>query len=288
MPRFDFGNTDTGGDQTTARPGNLSKANLAWIENGKHRTLLVMAQAVVKAGRSKSDNDICLRLEPTSDATNEKKTYCISKCHLSLRYLGDGVEITDEGSKLGTFLASKKKLEPNVGLVFDSSLAVSVANVLDLSLVPVPRCEKSPDDASVYAEARRRVTDSDWLQSQFIGEDKLGTVGFLRITRRNNLTEKEYVALFHSGWIGSGEDSLLRVRGSDALWRGPAFDIPGALAASEPARLVVREGAIWLERTGTDPVQCDNETLERGVPVALLPNVNFVVAGQTFHVEAVQ
>jgi hypothetical protein len=136
----------------------------------------------------------------------------------------------------------------------------------------------------VLGAARAKPTEANWLQQNLIGVDKPGQVAFLRVRRKNNAPEQEYVLLFHAGVVGTEPDALLPLPSGDPLPRRrvPAFDIRQDRA---PARLVVSAGQICVERTGSELVTVGGRPLEASQAVPLLPPCDMMVGTTTFHVE---
>jgi len=189
MPRFDLGQ-----DQQPPVPAPLasaSAAHITWSDQGNDRSLVLLATAVAECGR-RSDADICLRVEPTSQPDNRDKTFRISSDHFSIRYLGDRVELVDRGSTNGTFVIGSKRLEPNLPITIESGLQISIAESLELSFEVASRITASRSSDDVVSELRDPASDSNWLRTHLIGDDKPGKIAFVRIRRVNNLQGAEY------------------------------------------------------------------------------------------------
>lgn len=238
------------------------KITVSWVEQSQEKTVLLLAQAMAEAGRL-SSRDICLRLEPTAEPENHEKSKSISKYHFTLRYLGNTVQFIDIGSACGSSIDGKP-VQTNVPVAVDQRAALCVAEVLDLELEPVLRADAPAENNGLFVDAAAHASEPSWLQARLVGVDKPGRVAFLRISRKNNMPNTQYILLFHAGWIGSGNDCLLRVPVSEPTpRRSRAIEISGS-AAAEPARFLVREGAIWIERTGADNVVIGDQPLEMG------------------------
>lgn len=269
MPRFDLGDSDIDSNELAAK-APVRRLVVNWTQDGRSNSMILIAQATVDAGRQ-STRDLCLRVEPGTEPANYDKSMKISSHHFSLRYVGTGVQFLDMGSTNGSTLDSKRA-EPNSPVLIDRKTTVSLSDVLTLELEPVQRSDGSALGDDLQQAATANAADSAWLQRELIGTDKPGKVSFLRITRTNNLPETEYVLLYHSGKVGSGEDSLLRLPLTTAApRRGRAFDVGDSATSDSPARLFVRDGGIWLERTGAAQVIVAGDPLEVGQCRALAP-----------------
>jgi hypothetical protein len=238
--------------------------------------------AVVEAGRHSAKN-ICLRLEPTDDAANLEKSRNISSHHLTIRYLGDGVELVDPGSVNGTFIG-KEKLAANQPHKVEPGMVVSVAEVLDLEFQPMMRKDAPEDKDGICKKAEANRNDAAWLQSHLIGVDKPGRIDFLRIRRRDNQPEQEYVLLFHSGLIGSEADALIRLEPSERTPRRRVYDVGGD-ASLGGARLFVQDGRILIERRGSEPVALAGEPLKIAQPRPIVTPGELIVGSTTFRFE---
>lgn len=276
MPRFDLGDADSESARPTATPP-VRRLVVSWSQGGQQQSMILIAQAAVEAGRQ-SSRDLCLRLEPDSDQANYDKSMKISSHHFSLRYVGNGVQFVDVGSTNGTIMDGKR-VEPVSPILIYRKTTVSLANALELELEPVPRLDSPAPTDDLLQAATANAADSAWLQRELIGADKPGMIGFLRINRTNNLPDKQYVLLFHSGSIGSDKDSLIGTLPSDMTpRRGRAFDLSDS-SSSNPARLFVREGAIFIERTGSECVIVCGQSLAQGESTTL--KAGEVVVGAT-------
>jgi len=262
MPRFDIGNSDNASNINFDIPNPIAQRfKIAWSDDGKQKTMILLTKAVIDAGRQTSQ-DICLRIEPTEEPENHEKSKQISSHHFSLRYIGNGIQFVNTGRNGST--VDKKKVEPNIPVMIDRKTIISVADVLDLEMEPIQRIDGHEVADDLYKSAIAHATDSALLQERFLGAEKPGMVNFLRINRKNNLPDLQYVILFHSGWIGSGDDSLLRVPVSELTpRRRRSFDV-GEQIATDPARLLIHEGAIWIERTGGDDVFIGSKSIKLG------------------------
>lgn len=269
MPRFDLGDSDSSSSaaQPTANGSGAQKVAVSWVEGSQQRTALLLIQATAEAGRL-SSQDLCLRLEPATDPANYERSKSISKHHFFLRYLGNTVQFIDVGSACGSSMDGKP-VQANTPVAVDQKAALCVAEVLDLEVEPVLRADAPAEDNGLFQDAAAHASDPAWLQERLVGADKPGRIAFLRISRKNNLPNQQYILLFHAGWIGSGDDSLLRIPVSELTPRRKrALDL-GVSAVDEPARILVRDGAIWIERTGADDVVMGDQHLDMGQSTAL-------------------
>lgn len=283
MPDFDLGDDAPSRRNKSTQDSRLQRAIVAWSHNGQERKTILIAKASVDAGRNQL-RDICLRFEPSNDPSNYEKTKQISLHHFSLRYLGNGVEFVEAGSTNGSTV-DQRPVESNAPLLVDRDVLVSIAGVLDLDLEPVFRRDGPMDGEGIMRAARANAANPSWLQERLIGEDKPGMIGFFRISRRNNLPDEQYLLLFHSGGIGTGNESLFRLSTPGAIpRRSRAFDV-GDSVVNDPARLFVRDSAIWVERTGVDSVLVAGEPLEVGQS-RMLATGALSVAGTEFSVTA--
>ena len=286
MPRFDLGNADAALAANDAVPVSAatSRRVITWSVDGEKYSLHLLVRASVEAGRQ-STRDLCLRVEPTSDPENYEKSKLVSSHHFSLRYVGSGVQFIDVDSTNGSFNQGKR-MGANVSLLLVEKTLISLAEVLELEFDPVRRTDTMDDGNGICRAAAAHAADPAWLHENLIGMEKPGEISFLRITRKNNLPGQGYVLLFHSGWIGSDETSLLRVPVSETTPRHRrAFDI-GDAPFADPARLLVRDGAIWIERTGADEVRVGGEAIDAGQAKALPENCELIVGKTTFVVAA--
>ena len=243
-----------------------AKARLTWVEGRTTRTLHLYFTAVLEAGRQ-TTRPLCLRVEPVSDPVNRDKSLSISSHHLTLRYLGDGVELIDPGSSNGTFV-NRQRLAAGQPCWIQPGMSVWLADVLELQLQPVPRRDAPAESATVCRAARTQADNAAWLQSNLIGADHPGWIAFLRITRKNNLPQEEYAMLFHAGSIGGGPEALIRVG-----------------AGGDTARLLLLDGWPHLERVGTEMVTVAGRPLAPGTPVPLTSSCDWAVAQTTFRID---
>ena len=279
MPRFDLGESNIESSEPSATPP-VRRLVINWTKDGQSKSMILIAQATVDAGRQ-STRDLCLRVEPDTEQVNYEKSMKISSHHFSLRYVGTGVQFLDMGSTNGSTLDSKKA-EPNSPILIDRKSKVSLSDVLDLELEPVSRSDDLALGPELQEAATANAADPAWLQRELIGTEKPGKFGFLRISRTNNLSDTQYVLLYHSGKIGSGDDCLLRVSlSSTTPRRRRAFDVVDSAIFDCPARLFVRERGIWLERTGAEQVIVAGDSLEVGECRALASG-EMTVAETTF------
>jgi hypothetical protein len=245
----------------------------------------ILPIAVATAGRQ-STRDLCLRFEPSTEKVNHEKSMKISSHHFSLRYVGTGVQFVDVGSTNGSIFDSKR-VQPNLPVLVDRQLLISVADILELVLEPVGRLGGLTMSNDLCEAASTNAGQPEWLQNEFIGVDKPGSIDFLRVKRVNNLPDTQYVLLYHSGRIGSSHDCLLPAFEFNATAsRKRALDLGDAEIADSPARLLVRGKVIWLERTGNSVVTVSGKSLEVGQCCALAPG-EMTIAGMTYSVRYV-
>jgi pSer/pThr/pTyr-binding forkhead associated (FHA) protein len=281
MPRFDLGGSDdnSAGNLPADRPA-AQRLIVTWVEDSQEKTAIVMAQATIEAGRL-SSNEICLRVEPASEPSNYEKSKTISKHHFSLRYIGGSIQFIDVGSASGSSVDGKR-VDANVPVLVDRNVTISIADVLQLQLNPIIRRDAPTGNNGVFQDAADHASDATWLQSNLVGADKPGEIDFLRITRKENLPNQQYLLLFHSGSFGSEDTSLFRVPVSEKTPRRKrAFDI-GNSTSPDPARLLIREGVIWIERTGTDDVRVGDEQLGPGQSKRLPESCEVMVVNTRF------
>lgn len=284
MTRFDLGQNEQQAPVSSLSETGSSVARITWSHEGREKSLALLTKAFVEVGR-RSECDICLRLEPTSEPDNREKTFRISSNHFSLRYLGDCVELIDRGSTNGTFAGSSKRLEPNIPWKIEPGSQVSVAQVLDLAFEVIPRASVPSDTDGIVTQTHDRANEPQWLQEHLVGDDKPGKIAFLKVRRLNNLPDTEYAVLFHSAPIGAGEGSILRTEPSTGSSRRVrAFDFGDAIS-EDPARLLVRNGQLMIERTGSEEVTMDGTSLQPKTPVALQNGMTIIIAGTTFRAE---
>jgi pSer/pThr/pTyr-binding forkhead associated (FHA) protein len=281
MPRIDFGaEDDVPARNPAAGAAAAQKLIVTWVEDSQEKTALLMAQAIVEAGRL-SSKEICLRVEPASDPSNYERSKAISKHHFSLRYIGSAVQFVDVGSASGSSIDGKP-VDANAPVLVERNMTISVADVLRLELNPVIRTSAPTVNDGLFQDAAEHASDNNWLQSNLLGAEKPGGIDFLRITRKDNLPNHQYLLLFHSGSFGSEDTSLFRVPVSEKTPRRKrAFDI-GNSTSPDPARLMIRDGVIWIERTGTDDVRVGDEQLAPGASKRLPDNCEVVVANTRF------
>jgi hypothetical protein len=282
MPRFDLGDANAALAASDAAPVSAaaSRRVITWSVDREEHSLHLLVRASVEAGRQ-STRDLCLRVEPTSDPENYEKSKLVSSHHFSLRYVGNGVQFIDVDSTNGSFNQGKR-IGTNVSLLLVEKTLISLAEVLDLEFDPIRRTDVMDDSNGNCQAAAAHAADTAWLQANLVGAEKPGEIAFLRISRKNNLPSQQYVLLFHSGWIGSDDSSLLRVPVSEMTPRRKrAFDI-GDAPSTDPARLLARDGAIWIERTGADEVRVGGEAIDAGQARALPENCELIVGKTTF------
>ena len=243
-----------------------SKARLTWVDGRTTRTLHLYFTAVLEAGRQ-TTKPLCLRVEPVSDPVNRDKSLAISSHHLTLRYLGDGVELIDPGSSNGTFV-NRQRLAPGQPCWIQPGMSVWLADALELQFQPVTRRDAPPDSAAVCRAARAQADNAAWLQGNLIGADRPGWIAFLRISRKNNLPQEEYAMLFHAGTIGGGPEALIRVG-----------------AGGDAARLSLLGGWPHLERVGMEMVTLAGRPLPPGTPSPLTSSCDWSVGQTTFRLD---
>jgi serine/threonine protein kinase len=243
-----------------------AKARLTWVDGRTTRTLHLYFTAVLEAGRQ-TTKPLCLRVEPVSDPANRDRSLAISSHHLTLRYLGDGVELIDPGSSNGTFV-NRQRLAPGQPCWIQPGMSVWLADVLELQFQPATRRDAPAESATVCRAARAQADNPAWLQSNLIGADRPGWIAFLRILRKNNLPQEEYALLFHAGAIGGGPEALIRVG-----------------AGGDAARLSLLGGWPHLERVGAEMVAVSGRPLPPGTPVPLASSCDWSVGQTTFRLE---
>lgn len=242
------------------------------------RQTVIVAKATVKLGR-KSDCDICLRLEPIHLPANRDQTLRISSAHLHCRYLGNCVELLDTGSSNGTMLDGRK-LAPGESAVVAGTMNASLAGVMSLSFKAVPRRGGPADTNGVFSSAFSNQDTPQWLQAHLIGNEKPGMCDFLHIKRLNNMSEWEYVVLFHAGRIGPGADALipLTMPTTKSFARVRVFDV-GEQSVNDSAQILVKNGHLWLERIGKNEVLWNDRPLAVNSP-AILSDKGSIGIGQ--------
>jgi pSer/pThr/pTyr-binding forkhead associated (FHA) protein len=242
-PAFEFGpepsSADTSKESTDGSQATLCRAQIDWLEKEVSRSLYLLTGDEITAGR-KSDCNICLRMEPTSDPDNRDKTFLISSHHFSLRRSGGLLQFVDAGSSNGSFWGSDK-LEENVPVLVESEMRINIGKVLDLE----------------FDVVRNGVGNSS-------------AVSFVRIRRGNNSPDIEYAILFDTAPVGSGSNAILpvAVATTSSSRRVRALDV-GETFTSDPARIAVRSGRLFIERTGEERVTLNGIELHRGQPVVL-------------------
>ena len=246
-----------------------SRLMFSWRDGQDARQTLVIARTCITLGR-RSTSDVCLRLEPGEVAANRDRTLLISGTHLHCRYWGGGVEILDAGSANGTVVNSKSMVagEP---VDVEGELCVSVASVFDLALEVSRRRQTAGDPDGVLKAAPLRRSDTGWLDEHVLGYDHPGMCDYLRIGRLGNLPELQYIALFHSGVIGLGPQSMIRLRGASSKPRPRVriLDVGGP-EFGEFARILVKDKGLWIERLGAEDVQWAGNSLGIDAPAPLL------------------
>lgn len=190
---------------------------------------LIAADTVV-AGRL-STNPVCLRCEPTDDPGNRDRTLLISAAHFELNNREGRVELKDLQSRNGTTVGGTRLAAGAVALILAKTL-VNVGGALDLEVEPVGRGQVEEALEEAHAAGEARPPDH---------------VAFLRVRRINNLPERQYVIIYHSGAIGPHPGALLHLPASLARPRGSrGFDF-GAAPTEEAAAVVsVADGGLWI------------------------------------------
>lgn len=246
----------------------LDRVALAWLHDSAPCRLHIIARAQLTIGRH-SSNDICVRLEPLEVAGNRDKTLLISGTHVVCRYLGTRVEIRDVGSANGT-VADGRVVEGDQVARVGTGTPVVLAGVLELALEVVPRRPTLVDTGNVLSEAEARDGDDAWQQGNLVGANKPGDFDYVRVRRINNLPELQYVGLYHSAAIGYAQNCLILLppRSTKSSPRVRVLDI-GADVQTDPARILVMDGGLYVERMGRDPVCVDGSELPQSSPVPL-------------------
>ncbi len=262
MPRPDIGEDLPA---SPAPPAVPAAVRVVWQAEGQRRVLHLLPFAVAEAGRH-SSRPLCLRLEPIDDPANLDRSRNISSHHLTIRYLGEAVELVDPGSVNGTFVGGQRLNSGQIRRV-EPGLVVSVAEVLDLEFLPVPRKDSPEDRDGLLQKAAAHREDAAWLQEQLIGRERPGRIDFVRIRRKNNRTEEEYALLYHAGLIGGTADALIRLApATERTPRRRAIDT-GDTVTGDGVRLFLKAARLLLEWLGGEPATLDGRPLEIGRPV---------------------
>lgn len=216
---------------------------------GKRKQLDLIASACADCGRN-SLKDICLRLEPIdNNSENYEKSKSISSNHFGFRYLGNSLVVLDFGSTNGTTLGNTP-LAKNEPRTIEGETTLKVADVLDLTAIPVERHPHGVDAQRVLDQAPSNIGDAEWLNRNLLGDDKPGKWSHLRLKRTNNKPEHEYAIIFHSAMISHRADSLLNLGFEPPTARGRRIDQyqdfsdPGIL-------IIVRNRQIQIEKKVT-------------------------------------
>jgi len=282
MPLFDLDEDQPLATGSAApKAESLGRVKITWTTGGTTRTLFLLPFAVVQAGRLQSQQ-ICLRVEPTTDQANLMKSKQISSHQFTLRYLGDRVEIVDPGSTNGIFVGTER-LATGQPRSIDTEMTVRVAECLELDFTLVARKDSPADAEGVLAAAASHAGDSGWLQSHLVGAEKPGRVAFVKIARKNNRPDLEYALLFHAGAIGGGPDALIRLANENRPLPAWDFDLGGS-SLDVPAQFCIRAGKLFLQR-GSEAVLVAGRALEPGQAAPLVPPCEFVVGKTIFSAE---
>ena len=246
----------------------LDRVALAWLHEGVSCRAHIIASARLTIGRH-SSNDICTRLEPLEAVGNREKTLLISSTHVECRYLGTCVDLRDVGSANGTVAEGRAVAGGHVARV-DARMSVVLAGVLELALEVFPRRAAFTDTGNVLGEAESHGGDDAWLQERLVGADKPGNFDYVRVRRINNLPEVQYIGLYHSAAIGYGQNCLIQLtpKTTKSSPRVRVLDVGGDVL-TDPARILVIDGGLYLERAGKDLVCVDGSELAQGSPVPL-------------------
>ena len=259
--------TVSGNATTRAR---LDSALLKF-EDGRH--FVIVARRKMTFGRGR-DNDVILRFLPANEQ-NDHLCRIVSRTHMSVELIPDGIEVRDEQSRWGievdysvveqTTTVSPHHIGESVQIDLGTTGAVSEPFHLEMTLLSSQRDREKAEVAfwdELYAEtvgARvPRLTREAW-QPQ---------VDALRFDRVNNLSgEEAYVMLFREALIGGSSSRsgvILKYEASHAI-----------------ARFLHIDRSFWLERLpGTTPVTVNDQQLPLHQLTPLSPGMSIAFGSE--------
>ena len=192
--------------------------------NGVDQVMRIVFGDMISFGRS-SDQDVCLRVEPTSDKENARQTGRISREHFRLRLDRNAVTIEDLNSQ-GTQVDGKR-LQPGKPEKIADHSRIDVADVLQLTIDPFASVENSSQ------------------------------IGCCLISRLNNLSAERYLWLIDHAKLGSREDSVVQIPAKGNTFHlgldfGDQSDLPCE------AVLSVQGKELFVESRGEDVLHNDS------------------------------
>jgi pSer/pThr/pTyr-binding forkhead associated (FHA) protein len=232
----------------------MDKAAVLEAKGGERPRLLLLGMAQVRMGRSKSSNDLVLRVLPRSESNDSLSLQITGRrphCILSLK--PDGLFLADRDTANGTYL-NGKAVKGEALVPLDQASEVDVAKALRLRLVPFLEAEEEGEGAEARY-AKLGEPDEVWQTAERL------RLRSLLIQREDNLTKEErYLVTYRWIEIGSGA-------GNEVI-------LPGASLSRTHMRIVRFGGQFWLESlVDKNRLTADGVGVPRGHACPLVPGM---------------
>ncbi|MFW6061861.1 MAG: hypothetical protein ACOC93_03540 [Planctomycetota bacterium] len=210
-----------------ADEGGLRRANLTLFGDPAAARWCLLAGQQIALGRSRSCNDIVLRVMPRSQ-TNDSLSLQITakRPHLALSLEPEGLILADQDTTNGTHLDGQA-VDGRVTVPLDRPSEVDVAGAMRLRLVPFAGGE---DSDSVPAERYSELGHADlvWQTARTLG------LRSLLIERQDELATRErYLVTYRWAYAGRGA--------------GNEIILPGGCPQPRCLRVVRLDSGLWLE-----------------------------------------
>jgi hypothetical protein len=264
---IDFGDVDGADGDEIADLNRPVRRKLTLRAGGRDRTIWIFPFAVCSFGRA-SERDIPLRIQPTTDEENKRKTFQISALHFEIHYLGDSITITDRSSN-GVQLKSAGALVRGQPTELRADDEINVAGVLTLTAQVVSRRNPTPIEPDLKQRINSALADPARLSQLLVGPEAPGSIDFVRFRRLNNCPEEEYVVLFGEGLIDSSTEALIQL--PKKVGTGSRGLDLGGDDAGPVARLFWQDSDLMARVLRDDTVRLNDRELKEGdcIPIRL-------------------
>lgn len=242
-------NLDFGQDnESPGKQNALTPQALTFSADGTTQTIHLLSGDTLSCGRN-SEHDICLRVHPTSDEENARKTGMISREHFRLGHQDGVITIEDLQSTRGTKLADKA-LSATEPTQISPGDQIDVGGVLQLR---AKTCPSSSDPSNI---------------------------GCCLVSRLNNLPNEAYLWLIHDAKISSKDDAAIQVvkRPSSSL----GLDFGGSSSSDCTVSLHWTDKGELTVECHSKHVKLNSDPLQEGDTTVVTVNDELVVGVTVF------
>ena len=218
------------------------------LTSGENNVLL-LGDSQIRMGRTRSENDIVLRVLPRSPENDQKSLHISGRSHVVLSLTSGGLTLTTPPEANEVHVDGQPVLQ-TMTLALNRASYVSVAGVLQLNVTPFAEPSSLEEDALRYRSLGK--PDDAWRLADGLG------IRSVLIERINALTTEKYLVIYRWAEIGH---------------YGCELSLAG-IAPGPTARLVRTGRKFWIVgRNESTSLRADDVVVPMGAAVPLLANL---------------